>query len=79
MILGKNKSRTGLVINNYGTQNIYLYDSAKTVLATNGFTLFPGFGLAFLSGETCPQSEIFAGQAAAGGILNIMEIAHEEG
>lgn len=77
-ILGPNKRRIGLIINNYGTQNIYLYSTEELIAAGTGFTIYPGFGLAMMQDGTCPQSVIYAGQAAAGGILNIIEIQDDD-
>ena len=77
-ILGSNRKRIGLIINNYGTQTVFLYDSPELVIAGTGFSVFPGFGLAMMQAGTCPQTEIYAGQAAAGGILNIIEITQDD-
>ena len=77
LIVPENRIRIGLIINNYGTSTIYLYDEQKIVRADNGFSIFPGFGLAMMTDGTCPQSALYAGQAAAGGILNIIEITKE--
>lgn len=78
MILGKNLKRVGLIINNYGTQTVFIYDGDEIIAATNGFSIFAGFGLAMMQQGTCPQSALYAGQAAAGGILNIIEIVEDE-
>lgn len=76
-ILGVNRKRIGLIVNNYGTQTVYLYDTPETVAVGTGFSVFAGFGLAMMQAGTCPESAIYAGQAAAGGILNIIEITDD--
>ena len=77
-ILGANPKRIGLIINNYGTQTVFLYGTPEMTLAGTGFSLFAGFGLAMMQADTCPQSELYAGQAAAGAILNIIEIIEDK-
>jgi len=78
LILPENRTRIGLIVNNYGTGEVYLFDTQQSVIAGTGFSIFPGFGLALMDQDVCPQSALYAGQVT-GSVANlqVMEITQE--